>query len=151
VRRRSLLAVAAGLLAGCAGTSPGTDDDPTATPSPGPTPAADPFAVRVALVRRYQPGTNRGMPTVVTDAQVNRTLAANETLTDRLRAEFAPDDRFALYRRVLQYRRVAVTRRDDGWAFRVTDDDSCTVREIRGVYADGAVRNVTTRTESVPC
>lgn len=167
-RKTVLLLAVIGVVvtAGCVGstTTPTPEEEPVDTPTadnstPAPTPGENEttdFMVKQAIVAEYEPGACDGMPSIVTEEEINSTLEQKEELVDKIceSTNLTESDQTKLYGIVQQHQQVQISEQSDGtYAFTVTDAECCRVTTIEGEYnPDTETFSVTNQTtETQPC
>lgn len=112
--------------------------------------------VRLYLYDKYHPGTCYGMPQVIDNKIVERTLRNNSDMVKIIREKYNPKRDFEAYEILNSINSIMIKNNIEGYEFSFRDGNCCTVTSYEGILYVVNNRIVNSKilkkeTEDVPC
>lgn len=111
--------------------------------------------IKSYLVKKYNPGTCFGMPKIVPDEIIEKTLRQNSDLVKYIKNKFGPLNDREIFRKIVQLKNIELKRNNNIYYFTFSDGRCCEITEYEGEAEmnEGRVNDkiINKFTKSVPC
>src|SRR3989344_356859 len=115
----------------------------------------DEAEIKIYLIEKYTPGSCFGMPSVVPNNEISKTIRENRQLANFAKERFGLYDDIEIYEKVRQLNGIMLQKTGDGYSFKFQDGKCCTINSYEGTVKieDGSIIDEITRQteENVPC